>query len=189
MGTTITTIERLEAFWPGSTSAGTAAANALAAATEYIQTQTGRDIVTTTYTNEMYRGDGTALLRLNNWPIQSISSLTVGGVTWSVLGPTYAADTGQQAFVPSTGSWLEARGSYLFTEDSIVVASYMAGYSPVPEDLQQVCAMLARLVLEERNRLGITTKSLGPEQINMVARNSDDYQFIKDTLDYYARAF
>ncbi len=180
---------RLEAFWAGSTATGAPWDYALAAATEYLQTQIGRDIVTTTYTNEMYRGDGTAILRLNNWPIQSVTSLTVGGETWTVLGPTYAADSGQTAFVPSTGSWLEARGTKVFTEGSLVVVSYVAGFDTVPDDLQMCCCMIARLLLEERNRLGMTAKSLGPEQINMIARNANDYQFIKDTIDYYARSF
>ena len=50
-------------------------------------------------------------------------------------------------------------------------------------------AMLAGILIEETNRLGITAKSLGPENVNMIARNVKDYGFLQAVVNHWSRIY
>lgn len=131
-------------------------------------------------------GNGTSVLKVPDYPIVTVTSLKVDGSTWTVLFPG-GTDTGQDAAVHDSRKWLVARYRYWPKGLSNIALATTAGLATIPEDVQQAVAMLAWLLLEESNRLGINATSLGPEHVNMVARDADDYQFIKTTISRYSR--
>ena len=158
----------------------------LAAASVWFEGATG-PIASASYT-ERLSGGLSPLLKLTHKPCTAVTSLRVNGSTWNVL-TSAATDTGQEAFLPPHGMWLEARG-YLWPKGSgNIQITYTAGYATIPEDVQQAVAMLTLLLMEETNRLGIGAKTLGSEQINLVVRNTKDYQFITDTINGYGRIY
>jgi hypothetical protein len=64
-----------------------------------------------------------------------------------------------------------------------------SGYATIPDDVQQCVSMLTWLLLEETNRIGITSSTLGQERIGQLARSSKDYDFLQRCINYYGRQF
>ncbi|MDD2857786.1 MAG: hypothetical protein PHU75_03840 [Candidatus Nanopelagicales bacterium] len=181
----LTTTARIELFRPiGSATAK--AAQCQAAAEAWVTGQLGFDPNALSRT-EITTGDGSRVLRVTAWPVTAVTALTVDGAAWSVLAQSGTYDGSQQAIIDRSGKWIEALGLYVFPVGTIISNTYTAGYATIPDDLQQVAVMATWLALEESNRLGMTGKSIGPEQVNSLARNSKDYEFMHDTIQRYRR--
>ena len=171
----LTTAARLGSYRPIPDAAAGVLIECLKAADAWLKGRIGTAVESDSYTRRL-SGEGVAMLRLPDWPLTAVSSLTLDGAALTVLVGS-ATDTGQDVFADADGLlWM--RNDDVFTKGrGNILITYTAGYAStaIPEDLQQACVVLTWLIAEERTRIGIGGKTLGPEQINLVVRNSKDY--------------
>lgn len=163
----------------------------LAAASAYMEKRIGRLLGQATYTKRL-DGNGTPVLVLPYWPATAITNLTVNGGAWTVMLDA-DTDTGQQCTIDGSGRMLLAR-SYPFPRGiGNVQVTWTAGFqissdptvSYFPDDIQQATAMVTHLLLLENVRIGEGSLTLGPEQVQNIARNPDDYKFIESVIAHW----
>ncbi|MCE2916391.1 MAG: hypothetical protein LW768_12705 [Rubrivivax sp.] len=135
----------------------------LDASADMIERSCNRTFAATIYT-ETRDGNGHDFMVFSNRPVTAVGSI-------SVDGRTIPQSTGT-----TTGGWVLAsswkvalRGQYLFTEGvQNVTMTYTAGYASnsIPPDLTQACCLVAALAYKERDRMGISAKTIGGENIS-----------------------
>jgi uncharacterized phiE125 gp8 family phage protein len=146
----------------------------------WVKSETGRDILAADYTHT-FRGDHEDGVTLPQYPVQSVTSVTVDGVAltkdvdWEVDGRRVELLTGR------------------FTRGAKVVIVYRAGYGTVPNaavpaipsDLEQAVILRVALTYYDRDRLGKGSVSLQGESVSFnggVVKSEID-----GTLDKYRR--
>ncbi len=103
-------------------------------------------------------------MALNEWPLQRVSSLTVGDVP--VIPAVTSGECGYRLMGGVVGPIIV---NYYFPRGpDNVAATYRAGYPSVPSDLEQVCIELVGLKLKERDRIGQSGKSIGQEHTSFI---------------------
>ena len=150
----------------------------ISAASDYIETYLSRDIARTSY--QSYRdGHGGRRLMFRNYPVVSLAVLKIGGVS---IPPSV---NGSPGFVHTETS-VTLVGGYAFESGaSNVYLEYVAGYDPVPSEIEQACIDLVSLRYRERDRIGLTSKSLAGESITFNTREFSDA--VGSTLVQYKR--
>lgn len=133
-------------------------ARILSAASSFCESYCGRVFEQTTYTSEMYDGNGTDTLILRNFPIISVSSLKECGATLTTgtdpaAGPDVLIYAEAGKLVRPFGMWLPYRRWYSVT--------YSAGYAVVPPSIVQACIDVAMLMLREKDRAGVAAETMG----------------------------
>lgn len=135
-------------------------------ATDFIERYCQRRFTAETYTNETYDGDGTDELFLKNWPVISFTSLSYNGAH---------NNSGSFTVIDTEDYWVNTAGGYI-TKSSIFNrgtqnyrATYQAGYTVIPYDLQWVCCMLASEAYSQSGSAGIKSESLGDHSITFEA--------------------
>ena len=187
----LTTLDALQKFQSFSEAANTAVTEAAEAAEGWIISQ-GIPTPQTTARTERYSG-GSAIISPRAKPVATVTSLTVDGASWDVLTDT-GTDTGQPAYLQSDGLAIRARWPGSFprgTGNIVLVYSGLldVAAASMPSDLQWCVHVLTQVCLAERNRAGMTGKSLGPEKISQLARAMTDYPAILAILNKYGRAW
>lgn len=151
------------------------------AASQFMQKWLSRTITPATSYSEKRNGNGKSQMMLRNYPIVSVASVAINGVS-----------------IPAAPS--STASGYLFDDDTIylngydfgkspqgVAVSYTAGFAAVPPDLEQACIELVSLRLKERTRVGEVSKNLGGEVVAFSQKDiSDD---IRTILQQYKRVF
>lgn len=134
-----------------------------------IQNHCGRDLELTTYT-ETYDGNGQLTLKLKNYPIISVTSVTytdTNGVEEDVSSDDY--------FVYADEGWLRLKitathSSTWIREDQAYEIVYVAGYAALPDDIR--LAALKWIATEfqkiEQKLHAIQSRGLGDETISYV---------------------
>lgn len=107
----------------------------------------GRDIVKLTYTNDVYDGTGADSIVLRQYPIISLTSVSVGG---SLIADAVAAG---RMLRRTSGIFPPGAGNVLVT--------YEAGYDPIPHGLDQACVEMVGEVYKSKDRIGHVSKQLG----------------------------
>ena len=131
----------------------------VSAISEYIQSWLNRDLLTAAYT-EILDGNGGVKLMLSNYPVNTVTSLTVDGQTIP------SAVDSQGAGYMVTPNLILLLGSYSFTKAlQNVVVSYTAGFAVTPPEIEQAVIELIALRYKERDRIGHVSKSLGGETV------------------------
>jgi hypothetical protein len=86
---------------------------------------------------EVHQGDGSTRMTLFHWPINEITTLTIGGTTVAEspdkIRPGYYVD---EDIDPERVYQLYLIGQ-CFTDGAVVTISYSAGYEAAPEDIEQ----------------------------------------------------
>lgn len=105
-----------------------------------------RTFNTTTYTDEEYDGNNTRYINLENYPVSSISQVTVNGEVISSDQYKVKAKTGVLARIgpyPNTFTGLSiSRFNTVWNRgDANVLVTYIAGYDVIPPDLEQACIL------------------------------------------------
>lgn len=128
--------------------------------------------------SEIHDGDGSRRLTVRNSPLVSVSSLIINGRTIP-QSTAFNAD----GWVVASPWGLSLRGQYRF-EFGVqnVVITYSAGYPSIPDDLSQACAAMVSLLYKERDRLGLTSKSVGGESISYT---TDMPEYVRRVIDSY----
>ncbi len=155
----LTTLENVKSYMQiTDTSQDTVLARLISAFSQWFLTQVNRGaLISSTYT-ETRNGQGGDSLTTIYWPIQSITSLTVDGVT---IPPQ--ANPGQNGWTPgytndSFTVWLTG---YRFTKRrGNVQIVYVAGYESVPLDIEQAVIDQVVFTLRRQPNLGTTSQSM-----------------------------
>ena len=151
----LTTIERLRSYLGAEyvTRDDALLQTLISAASAFFIQEVGREIALTSYTDTVDGGGGTTL-NLRASPVTEVTSVTVNGetiperTTWDGQGWTLKGD--QVRLVGYT---------FAVGLDNVVV-EYTAGWATVPDDIQGAVCELAILKRNERDRLGVFSRSV-----------------------------
>lgn len=151
----------------------------VSAASDYIQTWLNRTIASGGYT-ETRDGNGGATMLFANYPVTSVAAVLVDG-----LAVPASTGPGVPGYV-FNATKIVMRGAYRFTDDvQNVTMTYTAGFSAVPNEIEQACLELVGLRYKERDRIGIISKGLAGETINYTQKDFSDA--ITTTLTNYKK--
>lgn len=149
------------------------------AASAVVRKYIGDAINSATYT-EVRNGTGTGRLLLRHAPVTAVASVTIGQPPASRAALVYGTD-----YV-----WDELGISLLAGQSfpkavAAVACVYTAGFVATPADLSNAVATWAALRYKEAERLGQTSKTLGPETVNFDTKAMPSP--VKLVLDQYKR--
>jgi hypothetical protein len=154
----------------------------LDASAELIERSCNRVFGATVY-SETRDGNGLDFMVFSNRPVVSVGSLTINGQT--VPQSTNYASGG---WVLASAWKIALRDPYRFHEGiQNVSVIYTAGFATIPPDLTQACCLLASLAYKERDRMGISSKSVGGENITFT--NDDLPPSVVQTINNYRNYF
>jgi hypothetical protein len=154
----------------------------LNASAELIERSCSRVFGSTVY-SETRDGNGLDFMVFSNRPVVSVGSLTINGQT--VPQSTNYASGG---WVLASAWKIALRDPYRFHEGiQNVSIIYTAGYATIPPDLTQACCLLTSLAYKERDRMGISSKSVGGENITFT--NDDLPPSVVQTINNYRNYF
>lgn len=114
-------------------------------ATLMIERYTGRHFALTTYTDEEYNATGTDQIKLNQRPIVTLTSISSRDTSlnesdWDSIDTNlYFSDANSglvRLLFNTVGGWNRYK------------VTYSAGYSEIPADIAEACAMLAAFLVE-----------------------------------------
>lgn len=111
----------------------------------------GRTIASNDYTHKQ-DGPGAAFMVLRNQPVSRVAAVAVDGVT---IDPQYIDFNETTIYLSGGKAFTRGRNNVQIT--------YTAGYDDIPVDLAQVCVETVGLRWRERDRIGMTSKSLAGE--------------------------
>jgi hypothetical protein len=147
--------------WLGlTTSASDALVGSLiTAVSTFIPNYLGRQILSATYV-ETYRGNGQHQLLLRNFPITEVASVAFAGQAITSAADPVALTSG----VLFDDRVLSLVG-HRFPLGLPVVVAYTAGYAATPPDIAQAAAELVGEAFRRRDRIGLSSKSLGGQEV------------------------
>lgn len=126
---------------------------------------------------EVYDGDGTPTLFLDNYPVISVSGLSIDSVAYD----------SSDYVVYSEGRIRLVDGSVFTRGDQNVQVTYEAGYESVPEDVEMCCVELvaAKFKQIDSDRIGISSQSFGDQSVSFLESELTDK--IKNVLNRYRK--
>lgn len=142
----------------------------VAAANSVVLSYLGEDdLGVTTYT-ERYNGTGSASLVPDHGPITTVDTLSIDG------RPLKAVDLAQRPW-----------NGFDFDKDVVVLhggekfikglrnvqITYQAGYTSVPAQVKQAAVYIASQMYKRKDRIGVSSKSIGPETISYTTNDLD----------------
>ena len=167
--------------WLGITSSADDAllTRLISAASDYIQTWLNRTIASQAY-SEVRDGPGGSRLMFSNYPVTAVASVKVDGITvpqsTTVLVPGWV----------SSGTSLAMRGGWAFSSGlQNVEISYTAGFAIVPNEIEQAAIELVGLRYKDKDRIGVTSKTLAGETISYSQKDFSDS--VETTLKNYKK--
>lgn len=149
----------------------------ISSASSYIENWTNRTFSQTTATVTV-NGNGSALMLVKDYPITAISSVMIDNVAIPLSdGSTYG---------------------YLFDDETIYLIGYKFtkgfqnvkigmtyGFATIPTDLKQVCVELVGSKFKEKERIGVSSKTLAGEVITFDIKDIKEHN--KSILNNYNR--
>jgi len=153
---------------------------------DIIENYCGRTFKETTYTEEEYDGTGSDELLLENYPLTS-SSITLekrdtlsNSDNWSTIdSENYFVYTDEGKIKYLTNIFQEAPKHYRVT--------YTAGYSPIPDDLEEAALQLCKYIYNnKRSGGGKASESLGDYSVTYMKQQGIlEDTGVADILDAY----
>lgn len=143
---------------------------------------TGRDLKARDRT-DYYDGDGTDVLYVDNFPINSISTI------YNDSDLEYGADTEVTEYIYySTTGMIILEDDNFYDYNQAVKIVYNAGYSVIPYDLKKACKDQVKYEFYQwkNNQEGVTSVSLGGETVTKQEIDGMLPQVVK-VLDLYKR--
>jgi hypothetical protein len=127
-------------------------------ASDRIKLFLGRELKETTYTNEVYSGNGRQRLYLRNYPIILVTSVVEWDTYNDVLFYTLVANQdyliyGDRGYIYLRGGWTQGNLNYKI--------SYKAGYATIPYDVKVACIMVAVDIYDRKGLTGMKGESIG----------------------------
>lgn len=169
-------------------------------ATDYIETFTGRRYTSTTYTQEEYDGTGTSELRLKHFPVVTFTLLEVNRATdnsddWATIDAEDYWVNSENGIVTLQSGFLDydevnetGLSPNIFQKSKNKYrATYTAGYTTVPYDLQYACCMIVSETFNVRKAAGIQSESLGDHSVtfgNLLEKSTTLKNILSGYKDY-----
>lgn len=127
-------------------------------ASDFIENYTNRWLKAKAYTSENYDGPGDKRLYLDNWPINSVTSL----INYDSMNDTtlYTFTEKLEYLIYSNEGYLYLRGGFAKGIRNYRV-TYNGGYTTVPYDLKKACADLAALLYNQKDKVGYKSETIG----------------------------
>lgn len=144
-------------------------------------TQTGRELARGTR-SETRDGNGRSRVFLRQYPIASVSSLTVCGTP--VLARSAENPSGYVITDAAAGE-LSLVGGVFPRGIANLEVSYVAGYDPIPEDLEQAVIELVALRFVDRDHPGISYKVMEGQVTDF--RGGSQLAYARAVLERYRR--
>lgn len=135
-------------------------------ATKMIENYCDRRFLSTAYSNERYSGDGGHYLFLRNYPATSLTSIEY--MTGDYNSPNWEAYDSEFYSIVTTD---EKNGGVIYNDipfyggENNLRVNYTAGYTTIPEDIQQACLDLVSWFYKKRKTHGIKSESLGDRSV------------------------
>ena len=153
--------------------------------TEFIESATNRRIKETVHTYEKFDGNGEKEIQLKEYPIIIPPNVILqknnaidNSDDWETIDATdYFIDT-DTGILRMNSKFCRGKNNYR--------ATYTAGYSTVPYDLQYVSMSVISETLNRRKSMGISSERLGDHQISFVSAVESDPK-LKNILDKYRK--
>lgn len=166
---------------PGVTTADELLERLLDAASNWLESQTRREFAEKEYT-EWFDGDGSAAITPANYPITSITSLTIDGVATAL----WTEQTGVGAAIVSGRIELfDPNGLLVFTKGRRnVKLVYKANFNPVPPDVVQAVIELVAWRYREKDRPGQNSQSGGNTTVSFSQAAAP--RSVLDVIEAYA---
>lgn len=132
------------------------------AASQHIETATQRIIYQKTHTH-YFDGKNQSRILLREYPASKPTSVNVD-YCWTFGPDTEIAST---MFDQDNDIFVIHKNVFPLGNRNVKI-TYVAGYSPIPDDLKQACKMLVELFYSSRNdkRLGVESKSKAGETLS-----------------------
>lgn len=163
--------------------------------TGFIERYVRRSLLSQTYTNEVYDGNGYSTLMLKQFPVTSLSSFQArrssdpSDDNWDTLSTSYYAWFSDGRLKLLSGSTVEVPQKYRVT--------YVAGYKidfdnendpslhTLPPDIEMACQRLVSALFNIRKGEGLSDSSQGDTSVTLKAEVFKDPE-IASILDRYA---
>ena len=153
----LTTVSTLQGYLTPSSDDTVLMQRLITAASKAIQSYVNRDIVALDYV-ESYDGNDGAVMLLPNYPINSVASVTIDGETIPVGDfKTRGYRFTQNQLILNGYRFCKGMGN--------VTVSYNAGYSTVPENIEQFCIGTVQYWMNDRKRGGEVSQTMGGQTI------------------------
>lgn len=145
----------------------------------FMQSWLNRQLTSTAYA-DAYDGADTDTVMIPNYPVTAVASVVVDNIPIPAsTDPTTPGWTFDQYSVRLIGGYRFSRGR------SNVVINYTAGYSTMPVEIEQACIELVSLRYAERLRPGVTSRSIGGENISYSSAGISDS--VSELLQQYKK--
>ena len=131
----------------------------ITAVSSFVGAYLGRQLLSASY-QETYRGNGQSVLLLRNFPITAVASVAFAGQTVTAAADPVALTSG----ILFDDRSLRLIG-YRFPVGLLVLVSYTAGYATTPADVAQAAVELVGEAFRRRDRIGLSSKSLGGQEV------------------------
>lgn len=140
-----------------------------------------------------YTARSTNLLLLPSYPVSALNTFKINDTTYDVhskLAPTltsaqYWLDCEQGVITPKYQAFLPTTPGSIYVD---MKAGWGTETNPYPQDLVMAGIMLTLLLVEERTRVGVKAKTIGPENISQYIRESKDYEtYIESAIARHCR--
>jgi hypothetical protein len=131
-------------------------------ATDMIETATGRRFKQTTYTDQVFDGNGENEVLLPQYPVISFTSLGKNGAhnnsaDWEVVGAEDYWRSDDEGRLIGVNRFYKGVGNYR--------ATYVAGYASIPYDLQFAAMKLVKLLEDDERAAGLVSERLGDHSV------------------------
>lgn len=155
-------------------------------ATDLIETATGRRLKTTTYTAEVFDGNGEKELLLPQYPVTAFTSLEKNGAldnssSWETVDTDQYWRSDDEGRLIGVARFACGVGNYR--------ATFVAGYTSIPYDLQFACMKLVQLLGFSYKANGIESERLGDHSVvfSKSAMDPESDPMIKKVIDKYKK--
>lgn len=173
----LTTLADLKVFIKDGGNNDTLLQTLITAASVAIANYISRDIVSQSYTDVLDGTNGRVMV-LPNSPITAIASVTIDGKTI----PAGSVTTPGFYFTPTK---IILNGYYFSKGYGNVVITYTAGFASIPQDIAQFCIGTVQYWLNDRQRAGEVSRSMGGQTISY--SRDDMPAWVKTGLNQYKK--
>lgn len=142
-------------------------ARLVTAASTFIQSHLNRVFKSASYT-EHRDGTGGFIMSVADYPMTAVSQVSIDGQ--SIPAVVNAGDAGY-VYTPTAVKLVGYRFSRGMNN---VILGYTAGYTSIPFDVAQITVELAARKYKERDRIGIQSKTIGPEVVSFKVSDLTD---------------
>lgn len=133
----------------------------LRSATDFVEKYTCRKFVYKRYTDTYYPEQNWDRLKLNNYPVDTIESVVLDGITLD------AASGGYANYIVEKEGYVRRLDGGVFPEAPFPTqVTYLAGFKPIPEDLRLAIMKIASADYNIRLQDGVLSEALGSYRVS-----------------------